>query len=323
MSRKEGSLSGEMRIRVNAHCANKGNKTKRNYKKACEKFDTWRKGEGISNREVRNDRRGAVERWRDALLQTYAVSTVHTYVAGVCCGLGIPMDDIVRQGTAEDKTKSLGHSVRARVARTKESNAQIVAFQQAVGGRRSALGTLTSADLVTDESGALCVRFTRDKGGKDQLQRIAPEDIEMVKACFENVGPDELLFPHIDRDLDLHGIRAEHAKEAYEYYSQICATPEGREEMRRQLWERYMDPDVGCKSYRHAKEAGNRARMERLKYLFEQELAEGTYHLRSANRRVAIARGLPTAYDRLALCCVSVFVLSHWRNEVTVKHYMI
>ena len=46
MTRKEGSLSGEMRIRVNAHCANKGNKTKRNYKKACEKFDVWRKGEG-------------------------------------------------------------------------------------------------------------------------------------------------------------------------------------------------------------------------------------------------------------------------------------
>lgn len=46
MARKEGSLSGEMRIRVNTHCANKGNKTKRNYKKACEKFDVWRKGEG-------------------------------------------------------------------------------------------------------------------------------------------------------------------------------------------------------------------------------------------------------------------------------------
>ena len=145
----------------------------------------------------------------------------------------------------------------------------------------------------------------------------------MVKACFENVGPDELLFPHIDRDLDLHGIRAERAKEAYEYYSEICATPEGRDEMRSQLWERYLDPEVGCKAYKYAKEAGNRARMERLKYLFEQELAEGTYHLRSANRRVAIARGLPTAYDRLALCCVSVFALSHWRNEFTVKHYML
>ena len=98
MKTKEGSLRGEMRMRVNAHCANKGNKTRRNYKRACAKFDAWRKDAGISNREVRNDRRGTVERWRDALLTTYAVSTVHTYIAGVCCGLGIPMDDIVRQG---------------------------------------------------------------------------------------------------------------------------------------------------------------------------------------------------------------------------------
>ena len=323
MARKEGSLGGEMRIRVNNHCTNKGNKTRRNYKRACEKFDSWRKETGISNCEVRNDRRGAVERWRDALLETYAVSTVHTYIAGVCCGLGIPMDDIARHGTAEDKTKSLGNSPRAQAARKKESNSKIVGFQEAVGGRRSALGDLTGADLVTDESGALCVRFAKDKGGKDQLQRIAPEDVETVKACFEGVGQDELLFPYIDRDLDLHGIRAEHARKAYGRYLEICATPEGREEMRRQLWERYKDPEVGCKAYKYAKEAGNKVRMERLEYLFEQELAEGTYYLRSANRRVAIARGLPTAYDRLALCCVSVFCLSHWRNEVTVKHYML
>ena len=281
------------------------------------------KGRGISNQEVRNDRRGAVERWRDALLATYAVSTVHTYIAGVCCGLGIPMDDIVRQGTAEDKTKSLGNSVRAQAARAKESNAEIVEFQRAVGGRRAALGVLTGADLVTDESGALCVRFKKDKGGKDQLQRIAPEDVGLVKACFENVGPDELLFPHIDRDLDLHGIRAEHARDAYAYYCQICSTPEGREEMRRQLWARYKDPAVGCKAYYYAREAGDRGRMKRLEYLFGRELADGVYHLRGDNRRVAMSRGLPTEYDRLALCCVSVFALSHWRNEVTVKHYML
>ena len=83
-------------------------------------------------------------------------------------------------------------------------NVDIVAFQRMVGGRRSALQQLTGSDFVKDESGQWCVRFTRDKGGKSQLQR-----------------------------------------------------------------------------------------------------------------------GRPTGYDRLALCCVSVFSLSHWRNEVTVKHYML
>ena len=125
----------------------------------------------------------------------------------------------------------------------------------------------------------------------DQLQRIAPGDIELVKAYFENVCPDELLFPHIERDLDLHGIRAEHARDAYAYY--------------------------------YARAAGDRGRMKRLEYLFGRELADGVYHLRGDNRRVAMSRGLPTEYDRLALCCVSVFALSHWRSAVTVKHYML
>ena len=323
MGRKEGSLGGEMRLRINAHCKDKSNKAKRNYKRACEAFDTWRKETGISNREVRNDRRGAVERWRDALMKVYAVSTVHTYIAGVCCGLGIPMDGIARHGTSEDKVKSLGNSLRSQAARKKESNSKIVGFQEAVGGRRSALGALTGADLVEDGSGVPCVRFQKDKGGKDQLQRIAPEDEALVRAFFSDVGEDERLFPRIDRDLDLHGIRAEHAREAYEHYCEICATQEGREEMRHQLWERYLDPVLGCKAYNCAKAAGDRRQMERLAYLFGQELAEGAYHLRGANRRVAMARGRPTQYDRLALCCVSVFCLSHWRNDVTVKHYMI
>ena len=43
-----------------------------------------------------------VESWRDTLIETYAVSTVHTYIAGVCCGLGISMDDIARYGTTKE-----------------------------------------------------------------------------------------------------------------------------------------------------------------------------------------------------------------------------
>lgn len=93
--------------------------------------------------------------------------------------------------------------------------------------------------------------------------------------------------------------------------------------MRRQLWARYTDPEVGCKAYRLAVAAGDKKRIQRHLHLFSQELADGQYHLRGANRRVAIERGHPTAYDRLALACVSVFHLSHFRNEVTVKHYML
>ena len=322
MARKEGSLGGEMRMRVREHCATKSNKTKRNYMKACAAFDTWRKSASLSNKTVRSDPRGALIQWRDVLIsEGYAASTIHTYIAGAACGLGVDMTGIARHGTAEDKSKSLGRSDRSRAAMERVSNADIVRFQRMVGGRRSALMRLRGRDLTLDEKFHLCVVFYGDKGGKTQKQRILPEHQEAVRAYFERVAPDERLFPTISKDLDLHYLRAECAKNAYRYYEQICSTPEGRAEMRRQLWARYTDPEVGCKAYRLAKERGDKKQMERHLYLFSQELADGRYYLRGANRRVAIERGRPTAYDRLALACVSVFHLSHFRNEVTCKHY--
>ncbi len=324
MARKEGSLGGEMRMRINAHCKSKSNKTRRNYLKACAAFNQWRKEAGLSNKVVRTDPRAAVEKWRDALRDKgYAASTIHTYIAGVACGLQIDMTGITKHGTSADKTKSRGHSERANAAMRNESNGDIVRFQLLVGGRRAALGRLTGNDLVLDESAYLCVRFKRDKGGKTQYQRLDPAKVDEVRAYFDRVGPNELLFPHIDRDLDLHGIRAAHARSEYQRYEKICSTPEGRSEMRRQLWARYKNSAVGCAAYLKAQTLGDAKRMGRLEYLFSQEMASGKYHLRGANRRVAMERGLPTDYDRLALCCVSVFSLSHWRNEVTIKHYML
>ena len=324
MARKEGSLGGEMRIRINEHCKTKSNKTRRNYLKACASFDKWRKSVGLSNNVVRKDRKGAVVKWRDALIaEGYAVSTVHTYIAGIACGLGIDMTGLTHSGTSEDKRKSLGHSERSRTAMERESNADIVRFQRMVGGRRSALGRLRGRDLNLDESNQLCIVFHGDKGAKTQRQRILPEYQDAVRAYFERVAPNQLLFPAISKELDLHYLRAEAAKNAYRFYEKLCSTSEGRAEMRRQLWARYTDPEVGCKAYLLAKERGDTKGMQRHLYLFSQELADGRYYLRGANRRVALKRGLPIFYDRLSLACVSLFHLSHFRNEVTVKHYML
>lgn len=195
MARKEGSLGGEMRMRVRKHCTTKSNKTKRNYMKACSSFDMWRKGVGLSNKTVRSDPRGALIQWRDALIaEGYAASTIHTYIAGAACGLGkIDMTGIARHGTAEDKSKSLGNSERNRIAMERESNADIIQFQRMVGGRRSALMRLRGSDLVIDESGHLAVRFFKDKGAKTQLQRVLPEYQERIQVYFEGVAPDQVL----------------------------------------------------------------------------------------------------------------------------------
>ena len=291
---------------------------------ACRAFDSWRKDTGLSNKYVRDHPRDAVIQWAEHLRQTgIAQSTIHTMVAGTCCGLGIPSNGIAKHGTVMQKTKSLGRSERAQTAREKEHNVDIVRFQSMVGGRRAALERLTGCDFVYDESGLPCVRFVRDKGGKTHYQRILPEDVDAVKAYFDRCKPDERLFPSIDHDLDLHGIRAEHARRDYEYYAEIARTPEGREQLRHQLWARYTDSEIGCKAYITAQANGGNARMQKLEYRFRHQMSDGSYYLRGANRQAAIERGRPTRYDRLATMAVSVFALSHWRNDVTVKHYLI
>lgn len=311
-------------MRVKEHCRGKSNHTKSNYMHACKSFDVWRKDAGLSNKYVRENSRDSVVSWA-VHLKTSGISqsTIHTMVAGCCCGLGIPSNGIVKHGTAMDKTKSLGHSERAQAALKKESNRDIVRFQEMVGGRRAALSRLTGKCFVYDESGCPCVFFERDKGGKPHKQRIRLEDVEAVKAYFDAVGPDELLFPKLDKDLDLHGIRAENARCNYQYYAQIASTPEGREQLRQQLWDRYTDPEIGCKAWLMAKAEGDKARMRKLEYRFRQQMADGTYYLRGANRQAAIERGRPVEYDRLAILATSVFSLSHWRLDIAVKSYLI
>ena len=320
-----GAIGGIMRSRVKNHTKHLSVRTRRNYLRACKSFDDWRKRVGVSNKNVAKEPVRYVGTWRDYLLeQGYSTGTIHTYIAGVCCGLAIPMSGITRSGTSLDKRKSLGTCARAQRALLRSQNADIVAFQAMVGGRRAALQRLTGSDFLLDESGQWCVRFVHDKGGKSQLQRIAPEDVGKVKAYFDSVAPDALVFPHqIDRNLDLHGLRAEHARQEYERYAKICATPEGRTEMRRQLWARYKDPIYGCKAWLSAQQRGDQAGMRHAERAFVDEMADGIYYLQRANRKIALERGRSVGYDRLALCCVSVFALSHWRNEVTVKHYML
>lgn len=291
---------------------------------AVKSFDSWRKEAGLSNKYVREHSRESVVQWVAHLEQSgMAKSTQHTMVAGCCCGLGIPSNGIVRHGTAMDKTKSLGRSERAQVAREKESNRDIVRFQMMVGGRRAALSRLTGKCFVYDESGCPCVLFEKDKGGKPHKQKIRPEDVEKVKAYFDAVGPNERLFPKLDKDLDLHGMRAENARRNYQYYAVIASTSLGREQLRQQLWARFTDPKIGCKAWLLAKANGDKAKMRKLEYRFRTQMADGDYYLRGANREAAIQRGRSIKYNRLSILATSVFSLSHWRLDICVKSYLI
>ena len=89
--RNRGSLGGEMRMRVKGHCKNLSNHTRSNYMHACKTFDAWRKEAGLSNKYVRDHPRESVVQWSEHLKTSgISQSTIHTMVAGCCCGLGIP-----------------------------------------------------------------------------------------------------------------------------------------------------------------------------------------------------------------------------------------
>jgi hypothetical protein len=56
---------------------------------------------------------------------------------------------------------------------------------------------------------------------------------------------------------------------------------------------------------------------------FIADMDDRPYQLRGENKTKAQALGLPVEYNRLALMCVSVFHLSHWRLDVTVTNYLV
>lgn len=338
MSRKkQGSLSRQMAQRVRQFTKN--NNTRRNALRACKSFDGWRREQGLSAAQVRADPAKAAQGWIDHCANRgLAPGTVKQYAAGICKGLGFGMQAVSYSRPVPTRSRSRGNSVDANLARAKESNAPVVQFQQVVGIRRAELESLRGGDTGIDESGHFCVIVRRGKGGKVQWQRVAPEHVAFVRNVMESVPPDAPVFGRgIDHDLDLHGIRAEHARSEYVRYATIASTPEGCAQLERELWARYTDPDHGCKAYtiachrlEKAQRDGDSVRIEmyerqktRLEKRFAREMRPGVYKLRGENRLYAAEHGRPLEYNRLALCAVSVFALAHWRNEVSAKYYLL
>lgn len=237
---------------------------------------------------------------------------------------------------------------------------RLVAFQRRVGIRRAELGELTMNNFKVDESGAWCVEVMRGKCGKYQLQRLLPEDVIFVREYFDIFGDStDLVFKkeEISNDINLHALRSIHARDAYGYYKNLTQNnPEERVKLQMQLLARFFRYN---KSYALTK---NRELKERKLKQFIKDMTGITikgkpheqreqletylnavmhgvilneksplnpknvsaqYTIRGDSKIVADAFGRDHDYDRLALMAVSVFHLAHWRNDVTVRHYML
>ncbi len=245
--------------------------------------------------------------------ENYTASTIHTYLAAVCVVFEINL------ATISKPTRHVADYVRGRHIKNIDSKNDlespewyhVVEFQKRVGIRRDELKRLKGSDFGTDESGYLCVIVRRGKGGKCQYQRILEKDIEFVKSYFEGVAEDDYVFDrkNFDNDLNFHALRAEAAKEYYrEQLKRIKEDPRYAEQLEKEIRTRW--------------EKMNLTKSGKPKKFKEIEL-RGIYALRGKNRELAIKKGLPIHYDKLALLATSIFKLSHWRNDVTIASYML
>lgn len=232
-------------------------------------------------------------------------NTIHTYLAGVCRWFDIPLDSINKpKRVVANNTRSRGvKAVDSRSDAQREASPRLYDFALAVGIRRDEYNHLLKNDLVYDESGYPCVRVRRGKGGKYQEQRIAPEDLDIVRSYFD--GSEDRVFAgeEINNKIDLHHLRALRAQRAYhDYLARLETDPEYRAQLIEEVRRRWV------------RLCGKK---------WDPKRVEGNYSIRGNNRQLALAHGLPIKYDRLAVMAVSVFHLSHWRCDVTVGNYLL
>lgn len=296
--------------------------TMRAYKKQAIQFGKWCKDEFKSR--TPEDCAEHIQDYADWLAaQGKSASTIHTYLAGVCRYFQIPMDKINKpRRIVSENTRSRGEKdVDKRSDARREASPRLYDFASAVGIRRREYRCLLGSDLVTDESGYLCVQVRRGKGGKHQDQRILPGDEMFIRSFFS--GKDEPVFTkkEMTNKIDLHHLRALQAQRAYQYYlNRLEKEPDYRKQLTQEIekrWKRWNKdiPPEAQKNLRFQKPKKYKTR--------EPKIVEGYYIVRGKNRTLARKNGLPIKYDRLAVMAVSIYHLSHWRSDVTVCNYLL
>lgn len=292
------------------------NQSVRTYKRGCEKFVDWMEDTKKIKyfEDIPEDKMiefiQEYEKWMEN--ECYSASTIHTYLAPICKTMGVNMNKIKkpkrsagRLKRSRDKTANL----QGKAELGKDEYQRLINTQKAVGIRRNELRKLTGADLIETKNG-LFVRVKRGKGGKYQLQKILPEHEAQIRAVWDDIKADQPVFSteEMKNKIDLHSMRADLAKEAYDYYLKQVQNPECKAKLQDELFERYIQ---------YNKNSDDVDRWA------EQNLYnDKPYVMRGENRDNAIDHGRPVEYDRLAMMAVSVFHLSHWRLDVTSVNYL-
>ena len=290
-------------------------KTEFQYKKHALKYVAWAKS--IYRCKTLDDCKEHIQDYSNYLTASGKTpSTTHTYLVGICRVLDVPLEDINKPIRIVAKnTRSRGaKAVDERKDADREASPRLYDFASIVGIRRNEYLHLRPDDLVVDDFGNPCILVRKGKGGKQQLQRILPEELPAIQEVFQHPADEQHLFSkaELSNKIDLHHLRALRAQRMYKYYLEHIQSEKG---YREQL----------ISEIKHTWEGDDETRMENgyRPKRWKDCKVNGNYVLRGHNRELALKNGLPVSYDRLALLAVSVYHLAHWRHDVTVANYLL
>lgn len=324
MARNDDSLAYEMKAAALGEKSRNPNQsisdrdTIHSYKSSINRFCAWAKEEGYSKEQILSNPKEHLQEYTNHLAESgLSKASIHTYIAAPCKGLHIPMQHISKpERSADDITRSRGGRNPQGQREMQDSRFErLVAFQEVTGLRRAELKDLKGEDLRIKD-GKMYVVARQGKGGKEQWQRILPKDSETVQRTFDGVKKDQYVFDdrEMKNKIDLHGIRAEHAKECYDYYAErIKQDPAYREQLREELQQYFKE---------HHSPNGDFDTRAYERFCSDMNKNEGVYQMRGKTRELAEEHERPTDYDRVALMAVSVEHLAHWRLDVTVVNYL-
>lgn len=294
------------------------NNTVKQYKANINKFDKWLKSEKIPKQQVIDNPLAICQQYGDYLYNKYTPSTAHTYLSPVAKGLKVRLQDIdkPKRTGALSKGRRIENNPQGKRELKSGKSERLVAFQSAVGIRRTELSKLRPDDVIQTPAGEVYVHVRRGKGGKEQYQYVLPENRATVLSIAAGAAGDRIFsLEEMTNKIDLHSLRAEQAKRAYAYYAdRLAKDPHYKVEYVKKLTDYFkkMNDDNDPRYAGHYKR-------------FKNDISQGNweYRCRGESARIARQNNLPVVYNRVALMMVSVFHLSHWRNDVTVKNYMI
>lgn len=291
------------------------NLTRQNYQRTCYNFVRWCREN--HNVKTYDEAKELLQKYADDLQQKgYSPSTIHSYLAGPCCGFNVKMDSIEKpRRVSADYTRSRFESSCPPPSRDPytEKVRRITELQIRTGIRKSELYRLRNKNFMQDESGYWCVEVENGKGGKYQLNRLLECDVEFIRGYFGPSKPDEYIFTQEEIQasaaVDLHRLRAQCAKNYYYHLlARIKADPSYAEQLEAEIRKRW-------KLYNIDKKTGKPKHLK-------NSLIQGDYVLRGELRKKAIREGKDYRFSKICLLATSMFKLSHYRNNIVVASYL-